>query len=610
MMGGPVHKKRAPHTLNFLWRTETLCFFLLFSFLGTGCAPTTSLIQSTNMLQSGAEPPTVTSKSTQYFLLAKFYSQNQDGKKAIEEYKKAIQADPDSSFLHLHLAQEFLQQGEIQKAQEFCQKAVDLDPDHVEASLMLAGIYTVYQKPLEALSIYRGISQKHPKNREALLHYGNALMEAGKPQKAKEVFQKTLRLGSPVEEEEKIKSSLVLYHLAKVELKLGSIKNTIRFLKKAIEKQPSFLRASLLLAQLYVYQGKKDKFLQTLQASYEERPTLLVANRLFSYYVGVSKWEKSIPYAETLVGENPDNIEMRLRLARIYQKANWLEKAKKLFHEIYLEFPQREEVLYYLGDLYMKQEQYAKALDFFLKIKDSYGHYEEVVLQVADCYRAMEERNKARIFLEKVMQKKKDFRYLHVALARIYEEEKKIAKAVAVLERHRDKVYASEASLYFLGFLYGELGEVETSLEVMEAILKINPKNADALNYIGYTLLELEDDYEEAGNRLKLAIQLKPKDAYIMDSYAWFLFKKGDAQSALKMLLEASALQPQEGVIMEHLADVYLQLGQEDKALESYKRSLSILSKTTDQFRVRTKILGLEKSLYRQDRLPASQVSY
>lgn len=604
---------------SFLYRGD-LYFFLLLGFASVACAPvalrsisapsippaasTFSYFSSTS--KNGDVP--LTSRSSQYFLLAQFYSQQQEGEKAILEYKKAIKADPTSLFLHLRLAQELLQQGEVAKVREVCERAVLIHPSSLEANLMLAGVYMVYKEHSRALAIYERLSRENPKSREVLLHYGSVLMERGKPKEAKKIFEKILSL-KDFNKEEKIKSSTVLYHLARADLKMGNMEGASLFLEKAIKEKPSFLRASLLLSQLYLIQGKKEKFLKTLEASYEERSNSMVANRLFSYYVGESQWEKSIPYAETMVGEDPENLDMRLRLAHIYQKANWLGKAKEIFHGIHKESPEDQEVLYYLGNLYVQEEDYTKALDFFLKVKPSYEHYEEVVLRAADSYRAMGSLDKARSLIEKAMKKNTVFNYLHIALARIYEEEKNIAKAVAVLERHRARVYSNEPSLYFLGFLYGELGEVELSLEVMEEILKRNPKNADALNYIGYTLLEIEDDYEEAGRRLKLAMELKPEDAYIMDSYAWFLFKKGEVKGALKLLLKAIVLKPQEGVIMEHLADVYLQLGKEDRALESYRKSLSHLPKTTDQFRVRTKILGLEKSLYQQERLPASQLS-
>ena len=109
----------------------------------------------------------------------------------------------------------------------------------------------------------------------------------------------------------------------------------------------------------------------------------------------------------------------------------------------------------------------------------------------------------------------------------------------------------------------------------MKAVISLDPQNANALNYLGYTYAELGENLDEAERLIKEALQQKPDDGYITDSLGFVYFKKGLFNEALKYFERALSLVPDNSTILEHLGDAYLKIGDNEEALNCYKRSLS-----------------------------------
>jgi tetratricopeptide (TPR) repeat protein len=142
------------------------------------------------------------------------------------------------------------------------------------------------------------------------------------------------------------------------------------------------------------------------------------------------------------------------------------------------------------------------------------------------------------------------------------------------LERGEKQFPADENILYYLGFLYDRLGEKARGVATMERLLGLNPNNANALNFVGYSLVEKGERLDQAKILLERAMALKPGDAFVLDSYGWLLYRLGKNQESMRHLEKAMALKPDEGVIAEHLADVYAASGLPLKAMQTYAKAL------------------------------------
>ncbi len=119
-------------------------------------------------------------------------------------------------------------------------------------------------------------------------------------------------------------------------------------------------------------------------------------------------------------------------------------------------------------------------------------------------------------------------------------------------------------------------------------VIEIDPRHADALNYIGYTYAEKGIYLDRALELIERAIKYKPNSGYIIDSLGWVYFRKGQYDRALEELKKAVTLCPEDPTINEHLGDVYFKRQDYGEALKTYKRALSL--KNADGERLNGKI--------------------
>ena len=149
-----------------------------------------------------------------------------------------------------------------------------------------------------------------------------------------------------------------------------------------------------------------------------------------------------------------------------------------------------------------------------------------------------------------------------------------IDDALTMLDKGLEKAPADADLLFRKGVLLDKAGRKNEAIEVMFKILQTEPKNANALNYIGYTYADLGINLVEARQMVKAALEIEPEDGYIMDSMAWVYYRMGQHKKALEVLLEATRRVPRDPVIQEHLGDIYLSLGKKAKAAEAYQKAL------------------------------------
>jgi tetratricopeptide (TPR) repeat protein len=104
-------------------------------------------------------------------------------------------------------------------------------------------------------------------------------------------------------------------------------------------------------------------------------------------------------------------------------------------------------------------------------------------------------------------------------------------------------------------------GQWPSAKAELEKLLTVDPNNAQALNYLGYSLLERDGERERATEMVKRAYALEPTSAAITDSLGWAYFLQGDTNRALPLLEKATKDAGSDIAINEHLGDAYWTLG-------------------------------------------------
>jgi Flp pilus assembly protein TadD len=138
------------------------------------------------------------------------------------------------------------------------------------------------------------------------------------------------------------------------------------------------------------------------------------------------------------------------------------------------------------------------------------------------------------------------------------------------------------------------VGRLDVLEDDLKKILAKQPDDAEALNALGYSLLQKPDRYADAEKYLQQAIRLKPEEAVIMDSYGWLQFKLGRYDQALDYLRRAYAKQ-QENEIAAHLAEVLWTLGRKAEAKKIFKDAIKKAPEDEYLLEFQRRILNGEK---------------
>ena len=150
---------------------------------------------------------------------------------------------------------------------------------------------------------------------------------------------------------------------------------------------------------------------------------------------------------------------------------------------------------------------------------------------------------------------------------------KRLDEAHATLSEAMDRMPENTVVMYaraMNSFARGDIDALESDLKL---VIEIDPQNAQALNALGYSLLDKTERVDEATNYIQQAYMLEPKSPAIMDSLGWAYFKGGRYDQAIVQLRSAYEAEP-EGEIAAHLIEALWALGAEPEAREIWLEAL------------------------------------
>jgi Flp pilus assembly protein TadD len=142
-----------------------------------------------------------------------------------------------------------------------------------------------------------------------------------------------------------------------------------------------------------------------------------------------------------------------------------------------------------------------------------------------------------------------------------------------------------------------QAGDWPAARAALERANRLAPNQPVVLNFLGYSKLERREDVSEAMRLIEQASAMQPEDASITDSLGWAYYLTGDAQKAIPLLEKAAQGQPADPAINEHLGDAYYASGRRYEARYAWRAALVTAEGKAGE-RLRAKIdIGLTPAL-------------
>ena len=319
-----------------------------------------------------------------------------------------------------------------------------------------------------------------------------------------------------------------------------------------------------------------------------ERPELELD--VAKYYLVSNQLEKAAQVAEMMNKRHPEPEAARL-LVRLYQTLDREEDAMNLLEEVLKASPSDVEQRRLLIGMYERKEMFEKAVphaEALIQVaggdSGDYMNLSRLLLLTRQSEKALQLSKRSLVLfpnnphftLQAAWANRANKRYDESL--RYYEQTETLARAVAP-----DLLNA---------IFYQSWGETlqgtrkfEDAAQKYQKSISLVPQDdptqaAVVLNNLGYMWLDQDKNLDQAGEFIRKANQLSPKNPVYLDSLGWFHYKKGNFPEALKVLQEVEstlkAPGQEDAEIFAHIGLVYAGLGNKGKALEYLEKAVGL----------------------------------
>ncbi|HZX11537.1 MAG TPA: tetratricopeptide repeat protein [Acidobacteriota bacterium] len=361
-------------------------------------------------------------------------------------------------------------------AENNLEKVVEKNPQDIETKKILAEVYTKGRAYNLAVSTYQDITQLNPESDEAYLKMGTVYIEMRKWKEAIPPLEKAIELNPD--------NTSAYYNIGRAYEELKDYEKAIENYKKYIESEPQDLKDTYLrlgIAQLEIedFQGAAD----SLQKAIKNNPDNdNLKYRLAETYQKIEQYEDAAKIYTTLAEDNPDDAKVYFNMmVKMYDEANMPDKAIESAKKLIELQPKSADAYYNVGYMYVKQEQYQEAIPIFKKAIELNPDLEYAYQNLAVCYSKINQYSNSIQILNQLVDRYPNNADAWLSIAVNYLKMKQWRSAIDPLRKTIELEPNNAQAYYNLGIAYLNLRDNASAREVYLQLKKIDPGMAQRL---------------------------------------------------------------------------------------------------------------------------------
>lgn len=550
------------------------------------------------------DPVYMRTQADYYFATGEANSLDGNSQKAIDAFKMTLVYDQNSPAVHMRLATEYLKQGMISEALVQAEDAVTKDPKNVDAHLLLGGLYSSTKSFSKAMQQYEAVLKIQPSNTEAPLYIGALYSEQKQSDKAIKYFESLTKnpdYSSP---------HMAYYYIGRVRMEQSEAKHekmAEESFKKSLQLKPDFADAVLSLGVLYNKQKKDDKAIAMYREFQKQNsPNARVAEVLAQIYIDRNEYDNAYEQLEVVENESDEPLNARMKMALILIEQKRYDIAVQKLEAVLKDAPDSDKVRFYLAAVYEETQKNEKAVKEYRKIPVASTYYGESVVHAAYLLKNLGKLDEAIEVAAQGIKARNDQPQIFAMYASLLDEKADYKGAAKILEEGLKKFPENAQLRFYYGTINDRLGHKDIVVNEMQKVLELDPNHVQSMNYLAFTWAEMGARLPEAEKLARRALQLEPKDGYVLDTLGWILYKQAKLSESIKFLEAAHANQSKVSIIAEHLGDAYYKQAMVEKAKQMYRKAAELETDKKKAEEIRLKIFAIEKQMLAEPRLPAA----
>lgn len=500
-------------------------------------------------------------------------------RRAIEQFQKVTEKDPSDAEAFVTLGRLYrLAQNSVEAEKAF-QKALELDPDNEYALHGLALLYSDLGDTKTAVQMWERLAQRnpHPRIFRAL---AATLSEARDYSGAVAALRRALELAP--------KDTEIKRELAENLLLKGDYNEAATLYRELADANPRDAQYPLRLSQIYRQQGDLKKAREAherakaldpgnLEVQYNEVNLLEAEGQLASAIARLKEILNSTARVAYAPPERANRVMLLERLGLMYRANEQPNEAVEAFRQMaQLDADLGARAAAQIIETYRAAKQFAQAEQEAERAFKQYPNDRMLRLVRASLLADLGRGAEAVAEVKRLLDGSKD-RETYLALAQICEKTKDFAGMAAALdeaERLSQSDEEREVVFFMRGAMYERMKKYDQAEAEFRRVLKMNPRNASALNYLGYMFADREVNLEEALELIQRAVELEPNNGAYLDSLGWVYYRLGRLDEAERYLRLALERVPRDPTVNDHLGDVLYRQGKIKEAIAQWQISL------------------------------------
>jgi Flp pilus assembly protein TadD len=343
---------------------------------------------------------------------------------------------------------------------------------------------------------------------------------------------------------------------------------------KALELQPGWERAALLKADILSHDSTDAAiaYLKTFVAANPDARA--AAGALAQAYVEQKRYAEARAVFQTLWDRDRGNRDFEFGVAAIsVQMKDWTT-AEALFQDLKRAgYGENGVVELYLGQVAEETERYQDAIDRYLAVPEGERAW-MAKLRVAAMMAKQNRIAEARRYLADLPAVTVDQRLqVRQAEAALLRDANDNIAAYTVLKQALVEHPDSPELLYDAAMVAEKLDKLDEAEASLRRVVELKPDDAQALNALGYTLVDRTQRTSEGFALIEKAHKLAPDDPFILDSMGWAFYRLGKLDDA-EMYLSRAMTQRPDAEIAAHLGEVLWKKGDVARAREVWQAQL------------------------------------
>ncbi len=551
--------------------------------------------------------------------------------RAIAEYKKAMEADPESLFLRVELAELYARMGRIADAVRDTEGVLKINPDQEDAHRLLAHIYwrnlgqsqgdqVAKESLAKAIIHFEALSRLNPKDVDNDLVLGRLYRLNNQTDKAAEIYKKILT-SSP-------DSKAAISDLAQLHFDHGDFEDVIELLRRVPVDEMDARQLGMLA---YAYQQTRnfENAINLYEKSLAESPENPDVRRAYAdALAGAGRYAAARAELQKIIRLQPEDGLAYLRLGQLDRQEGRFEEARKELDRAKVLLPESVEVpfqmvlledavgndakavellqglieqserpngqytvgeagnravfLERLGLIYRSQEKFEEAIGAF-KQAGALGGEQAARAEalMAETLRLSRQPEKALEATTAALEKYPKARALRSLHATLLGEQGKVEEAVQDLRSLLAGTPADREVYLTIAQVYSQAKRFTDAEAAALKALELS-KNAGEQEYPHFVLgsvYERQKNYDKAEEHFREVLNMNPLNAAAFNYLGYMLADRGvRLEESVKFIQKALEIEPGNGAYLDSLGWAYYKMNRFDLAEPNLERAAKIVS--------------------------------